>query len=224
MSNPLRKYEIWLGSIYGLLQLFLLPMIVVMIGYVLHWEEWFMNCVMFCLNFTALTAIFHRFLIESIRIAIAKPLKTLQAAFLGLMLYFGCSFAVSILIGLIQPDYLNLNDETVSGLVMAGGPLMSVCTAILVPVAEELLFRGILFRGIYQRSPIVAWILSPILFSLIHIVGYIGSYDLVSFLLAFVQYLPAGICLAFAYRKADSILAPILIHMTINLIGLLMVG
>lgn len=224
MSNPLRKYELLLGSIYGVLQLFLLPLIVVLIGYFLSWEEWFMNCVMFCLNFICLTAIFHRFLIEAVKTAVAQPARTLKAAFFGLLLYFGLSFLVGLLIQLVNPDYLNLNDETVSGMMLEGGVLMGVCTAMLVPVAEELLFRGILFRGIYQRSPITAWILSPILFSLIHIVGYIGSYDLISFSLAFIQYLPAGICLAFAYRKADTIIAPILIHMVINLIGLTMMG
>jgi membrane protease YdiL (CAAX protease family) len=35
-----------------------------------------------------------------------------------------------------------------------------------------------------------------------------------------VQYLPAGLALAWAYEKADTIWAPILMHMTINQISI----
>ena len=50
-------------------------------------------------------------------------------------------------------------------------------------------------------------------------VGYIGSADLITLCLCFMQYLPAGITLAWAYEKADTIAAPMLIHIMINLIG-----
>ena len=37
--------------------------------------------------------------------------------------------------------------------------------------------------------------------------------------LCLLQYLPAGLCLAVAYEKSDSILCPILMHTVINAIG-----
>ena len=38
--------------------------------------------------------------------------------------------------------------------------------------------------------------------------------------MAFLQYLPAGLCLAWAYTKADTIFAPILIHAIINAVSI----
>ena len=56
-------------------------------------------------------------------------------------------------------------------------------------------------------------------FACIHIVGYIGTYSPLELVMAVLQYLPAGLSLAWAYTKADSIFAPILIHACINLIA-----
>ena len=38
--------------------------------------------------------------------------------------------------------------------------------------------------------------------------------------MAFLQYLPAGLCLAWAYTKADTIFAPILIHAAVNAVSI----
>ena len=48
-------------------------------------------------------------------------------------------------------------------------------------------------------------------FSLVHFIGY--EPDLLTFAISFVLYLPAGLCLALAYERSGSILAPILMNM-----------
>ena len=50
--------------------------------------------------------------------------------------------------------------------------------------------------------------------------NYVGVYSLPHLLLAYAQYIPAGLMLAWAYRKSGSIFAPMLIHATINAISL----
>ena len=90
-----------------------------------------------------------------------------------------------------------------------------------MPVAEECLFRGIVFRGIYDRSHILAWIVSAGLFALVHVIGYFGSAAPLTLLLCFLQYIPAGICLAASYRLSGSILSPILIHAAVNFVGMM---
>ena len=92
-------------------------------------------------------------------------------------------------------------------------------TVLLVPVAEEALYRGLLFQGFQRKSRLLAYCLSTLIFAGLHVVGYIGSADLITLCLCFAQYLPAGITLAWAYEKADTIAAPMLMHMIINLIG-----
>ena len=174
----------------------------------------------FALNFLCTLVIFRRFLLTACKTALQHPLKTLGFSLLGLVLYYIGTFFVTLLILILQPDYLNLNDSSISQLSQQSGIWMAVGTVLLVPVAEECVFRGLLFRGIYDRKPVLAGVLSVCLFSAVHIVGYIGIYTPVHLLLAFLQYLPAGLCLNFAYKKADTIIAPILMHTCINLIGM----
>ena len=125
-----------------------------------------------------------------------------------------------MIILVIYPEFSNVNDDTISVMVQQNFPLMVIGTVVLVPITEELLFRGLIFRGIYNRSRFWAYAISAVAFSLPHVVGYIGMFDPLLLLLCFVQYLPAGLCLSWAYARADSIFAPVLMHMVINLIGM----
>ena len=86
--------------------------------------------------------------------------------------------------------------------------------------AEECLFRGLLFRGFYGKSRWAAYAISAICFSFIHIGGYLGSYDPALLAMCFIQYLPAGLILAWCYEKSNTIVTPILIHTLINAIGI----
>ena len=52
-------------------------------------------------------------------------------------------------------------------------------------------------------------------------VGFLGTVPWVDLLLNFLQYVPAGIALGWAYERADSIWAPITMHLIINAIAML---
>ena len=91
---------------------------------------------------------------------------------------------------------------------------------ILVPPVEECFFRGLIFRNLYPKSKWAAYIVSILAFACIHIIGYIGRYSALELLLAVIQYLPAGLCLAWSYVRSDTIFAPILIHAAINYVGI----
>ena len=99
--------------------------------------------------------------------------------------------------------------------------LMFLGAVVLAPVTEELLFRGLIFRGLYDRSPLAAHLVSMGLFSLIHVSGYVGMYDAKLLFFCFLQYLAPAYCLNFAYRQSGSIISPILMHMATNLVAFL---
>ena len=101
--------------------------------------------------------------------------------------------------------------------------LVFIGTVLLVPPVEECLYRGLIFRNLYPSSKWAAYLVSILAFAAIHILGYIGTYSPLELVLAVLQYLPAGLCLAWSYTRADTIFAPILIHAAINAtaIGLL---
>ena len=220
MSHKFQSYELYLGALYGVLQFFVLPYLAVLINYYVQLPVWALNFALFLLNFLCLCAICHRYLWENLKTAVSAPWRTLRYAGQGIVLYYSLSALVGILILHFAPQFTNLNDESVSAMQTQGGFAMSFATVFLVPVAEETLFRGLLFRGLYDRSPVLSWLISTVVFSLVHIAGYIGQYDPMMLLMAFLQYLPAGICLAYAHKKADTILSPILMHIAINQVAL----
>lgn len=87
--------------------------------------------------------------------------------------------------------------------------MLTIGVAILVPIAEELLFRGIVLAEMRRFMPAgLAIILNGLIFALFH-----GN--LVQGVYAFV----AGMALAAAYIWSESILIPIVMHMVYNFVG-----
>ena len=180
-----------------------------------------LNILLFIINFICVVLIFHKFLWKNLQNAIRSGYYTLKIAGLGFILYYICSMLVSFLVYSLDPEFINANDDNVKQMIRDNYTLMSICTVLLVPVVEETLYRGLLFRSLYERNALLGVALSATIFSFIHIVGYIGSYDGFTLALGFLQYLPAGIFLAWSYVKTDSIWVPILIHIAVNQIGIL---
>ena len=179
------------------------------------------NVLFFAVNFVVVLIIFRSYLRQLLRQLPEAVFNVLFVTVPGFLVYWICNILLSQVIYSIDPDFSSINDKTIHALVAENFPLMFFGTVILVPVAEEFLFRGLLFRGLYDHSPLMAWIGSIALFSAIHITGYIGSESPLTLLLCFVRYIPAGVCLAGAYRLSGSLLAPILIHAMVNFLGMM---
>ncbi|MBQ5951332.1 MAG: CPBP family intramembrane metalloprotease [Lachnospiraceae bacterium] len=82
-----------------------------------------------------------------------------------------------------------------------------LCIGVLVPIVEELLFRGLVYRRMRDHvRPLIAGILSALLFGIVH-----GN--LVQGVYAFLL----GALMAYVFERFQSILAPILIHVAANL-------
>ena len=223
LSVPMTRSEWMLGYIYWALQLLILPSALYLVNDLLPrpLSEARLNFVFFCVNFMVLTVVMGRYLGRCGRIALKRPFYILQSAFLGYALYYLLTWAIGLFILWCAPDFANMNDLSIAALYQEEPLLMGIGTVILVPVAEELMYRGLIFRGLYNRSRAAAYIVSTLVFALVHMVGYLPLYDLRSFLLSLLQYLPAGLCLGWAYARSDTIFAPILIHMTVNQLGLI---
>ena len=178
------------------------------------------NALFFLLNFGTVVFLFRRYLTEQLR-ALSSVLPTvLGLSIVGFLAYWIANFFMSQVIWAIDPAFYSINDNAIQGMVQENFGLMLFGTVLLVPITEECLFRGLIFRGLYDRNPTLAWICSVALFCAVHITGYIGAYPLKTLLLCFIQYIPAGIVLAGAYRFSGSILSPILIHAMVNLLAM----
>ena len=216
------REQIW-GFAYLLVSLFVLPSL-------LNWANGFLpvplsgawlNFIYFSLNFVFIFWIFAGFFKRSL-IHIGQNVGSfLVAVLVGCGIYLLCSWAISWLIHCFFQDFSNLNDETIASMAHGNFAISFLGTVFLVPIAEEALHRGLVFGSLYPKSHAAAYMFSTIIFTVVHVMGYIGVYSPLHLALACLQYLPAGLILARAYRKSGSIFAPILIHMTVNTIGML---
>ncbi len=214
LQNRLSRWEQVWGWRYFLFHIAFLPSLLTLLPAAFSRST--VNFLFFSINFIAALVIFRRFLRKNLDINGMQLLKILGVGAAFFALYQLSSAAVGWLFTLLKPDFYNANDHGVIQMAGENYTLMLLGTVVFVPIAEESLHRGLVFRGLYDRSPIAAWLLSTALFSFVHIMNYIGSSDPLTLLLCYLQYIPAGLCLAAAYRLSGTLLCPVLIHAAVN--------
>ena len=123
------------------------------------------------------------------------------------------SIGLNILLLLINlPQYSERYQEVTVMLYTPPFWQQLLTSGLLIPIIEEVLFRGVLFRVI-RRWISFPWamIISAVVFGVYH-----GN---------LVQFVYAGLCgmlLAYLYERYDSILAPILSHAVMNIVAIIM--
>lgn len=222
LSIATTRQENILGYIYLAFSQILLSSLIAIVAYLWGYPLSIttLNIIYFLVNFVSVVAIFHRFLGRSLQAAWKNIPKCLINVLIGFGIYYWGTILLGFLITRIDPNFANVNDQAVTGMVQENPIIMGLCTVCLVPVVEETLYRGLIFQQLQRKHRALAYIVSVAVFSAIHVAGFIGSVNWLTLLLCFAQYLPAGIALAWAYERADTIVAPILIHMIINQIGM----
>lgn len=223
---PSRREQLG-GWIYLPFYIFLLPVILtaiyIMMGHTgLSAEDQIqMNLIYGILNFLILGFIFRKYLNESARQAFSRPGRFLIAILGGLAIYFFGSSAMASLSDYLIPGMENVNDAEIAELMNNGRLEMLIFTVALAPITEELIFRGLIFSSIYPRSRFWAYAVSICLFSLVHVLGYVGSYPLAMLGVCFLEYLPASFGLAWAMEFSGTIWANIGVHMLANTLAMI---
>ena len=215
-SPTLSKQELKNGFIYLAVSLLVIPSLLSF----LPLSAGKLNFIYYLVNFAAAVFFFHRFLWNSLQVALDRPFPTLYYSALGYLGHTALGEILMVLILMVFPAFANVNDQGIQAMLEADFYLMTIGTVFLVPVAEECFYRGLIFRGLYDRSPVIAYLASMLAFAFIHVMGYIGSFEPLQLLLCFIQYLPAGYCLCFAYRYGGSIISPIIVHIIVNFVAI----
>ena len=117
-----------------------------------------------------------------------------------------CSYPVAIFLNFISMLFVENAMTEVMSEVMPLGLVSSIILIAFIPaVVEETVFRGMLYNTYSKRRPLMGIILSAILFGLMH--GNLNQLPYTLFL---------GLVMAFLMEAADSILAPMILHFTLN--------
>ncbi len=229
------RTEHLLGWYYLAFQALLLPYIISVVLLILFpgSGNTELNLSLFFLNFAAAAVIFRRYWLESFLDLEGRVFPIIWKSLLFLFAAKITGIVMNDFIFFYCPQYfrytdtgpvlINLNDAHIAQMAREQYVLMAIATVFLVPPTEEILHRGVVFGSLYPKSPVLACIVSTVLFAAVHVTGYIGMGDPVYFVICFLQYIPPALCLCWLYTSTDSIFAPILMHMMFNAIGILSV-
>ena len=87
---------------------------------------------------------------------------------------------------------------------------------VLIPLIEEVLFRGLLFGSLRKYSRILAYVVTVLVYALACVWRYALDFGNPAYLLLMFQYLPMSLGLAWCYDNGGSIWGTVLLHMALN--------
>jgi len=119
----------------------------------------------------------------------------------------GIAVVLNIIVSITNVSGLDNSFTEVSKIFNAGPVFVTIlCAGVIIPIAEELIFRGLVFNRIkFQYNFISALLISSIVFGIFHGNLVQGIYATL-----------LGFCLSYTYNKTKSILIPISIHFSAN--------
>ena len=138
--------------------------------------------------------------------------------------HFTDNFVYSITIGIVMIYGISIVANMIINFVFCGNNgalLMAFQSVILAPILEELLFRGLVFRSLRDKSKWLAIFASSFLFGFLHIYSALFAGDL-SQLIYLFSYGGMGFAFSYAYEKRKTICVPILMHMINNLVAIIL--
>ena len=139
--------------------------------------------------------------------------KTAAAGLVGL---YGLNELVYRLTNLIFTNRTNLNDTTISAQIDDAPHMTLLIVIFLAPFVEEVLFRGLVFGNLKSRSRALAYVVSCLLFALLHVWQFAVVKQDVTYFLLMIQYLVPGLVLAWAYDHSGTLWASIGLHAAVN--------
>lgn len=179
-------------------------------------DELTTNLVYFYVNFIFTVIAFRKFLAESLYRFIHRIGRSILGICWSFVVYIGLNVIVNVIIMSTVGVVDNPNNEYISELFGQSGKIITIGAVLLGPLAEEALFRGVIFGFFRKKSRVLAYAMSFICFSAIHVWAYALVSPDWTILVNLIQYLPPTIALCYAYEKGDNIFCPVILHMIVN--------
>ena len=166
--------------------------------------------------FAVTIIIFHGFLARTSRPLMDNLGGACKTAAAGLVGLYGLNELVYRLTNLIFTNRTNLNDTTISAQIDDAPHMTLLIVIFLAPFVEEVLFRGLVFGNLKSRSRALAYVVSCLLFALLHVWQFAVVKQDVTYFLLMIQYLVPGLVLAWAYDHSGTLWASIGLHAAVN--------
>ncbi len=217
------------GTIFFVVYLFVMPFLLdklfstaeVLLG--VRIEAGLQNALYYYFLFAVTLIIFHSFLGLTTSRLFDGLNRSLTALFLSLLVFYGANELIYRVCRLFLNSRANLNDVAIAAQVNAAPRTTALIVVFLAPFVEEVLFRGLVFGCLKEKSRVVAYALSALLFAFLHVWTFaLSAWDL-GYLVLMLQYLVPGLVFAWAFDRSGTLWTSILLHSAVNALALFVV-
>ncbi len=224
---PMKRIEAILGWVWLAVHIFILPYVVRFVGLGLqqsgtNLSSTQLNLIYFAISFVYLLGTMFRYLRNSSADLIKNVMDTLRALLFGFLVYLLLQRLCTWLLNWIVSGKLVLSSASLGEMVASSRLNTGVSvwvSALLAPVVEEVLFRGVAFGTLRKTSRLLAYVVSIFLFALYMMWEELTGGFAWTDLLYMLRYVPAGFALIWCYEKSHTILGPILLHILFNFVS-----
>ena len=182
------------------------------------------NVLYYYLLFAVTVLLFHSYLARTSSRFLDNLNLSLSTLLLGLLVFYGANELIYRVCNALFDSRTNLNDTTIAAQVASAPRMTALIVVLLAPFVEEVLFRGLVFGCLKDKSRIFAYLLSCALFALLHVWNAaVSQWDL-GYLILMLQYLVPGLVFAWAYEHSGTLWTSILLHALVNALSLLTIA
>lgn len=156
----------------------------------------------------------HELMDQFKKIPSKKPF--IKGVLTGWVLLFAASYVSSMIVFFFtKSNDSSMNQQAITSLMEVHPILMGGMTVLCAPIAEEVVFRLTIMRGLLKQ-PWIGILLSSFLFGMIHVISA-GDF------IYLIQYMSMGIALGYVYYRHQNIWFSIGVHAVQNFISTVLV-
>lgn len=134
----------------------------------------------------------------------------------GLVAFYGLNEVVWRILKMFDLGRDNLNDQAILARIGAAPYSTILIVVFLAPIIEEAIFRGYIFGNLREFNRTAAYLISCLLFALLHVWQFVVLNHDLSYLFIMVQYLVPGLVMAWTFERSGGIWGSVLLHCVVN--------
>ena len=215
----LKTREKIFGCIFLPVHIFLLPIVLGLMGDWLYAKGiissfYQLNTVWYIISFIAVFLIFHDYLKSSFEYLLSNKGAAVKAVLLGFILKYVLDLFIYILLGASLGQTSVAYEEEAVQFTREMLNITIACCVLLQPLAEETLFRGLVFSWIGEKRRTLSYILSALLFILCQTWQYLLlDISVTDFVVLVASLVPSTVAFTWAYEKSGTIWASVFLRM-----------
>ncbi len=225
-TSHMNQTERVAGTIFFVVYLLVLPLLanklfsIVEVLFDTKISESLANIIYYYVLFAVVLLLFHSFLAHTTSRFLGGASRAMTTFCVALLVFYGANELFYRVTNIFFNSHTNLNDTTIAASINAAPRLTALIVVLLAPFVEEVLFRGLVFGCLKEKSHIFAYAVSCVLFAFMHVWTFaLSSWDW-SYFILMLQYLVPGLVFAWAFDYSGTIWTSILLHATVNALAL----